>query len=74
MIVRSTLDLAHNFGLSVVAEGVEDEATLLELKRLHCEQVQGFLFSKPLPVAEFELWLRQFAAHNSKPSLTPPLH
>ncbi|MFO1370188.1 MAG: EAL domain-containing protein [Marinagarivorans sp.] len=74
MIVRSTLDLAHNFGLSVVAEGVEDEATLLELKRLHCEQVQGFLFSKPLPVAEFELWLRQFAGHNSKPNLTPPLH
>lgn len=74
MIVRSTLDLAHNFGLSVVAEGVEDEATLLELKRLHCEQVQGFLFSKPLPVAEFEHWLRQFAGHNSKPNLTPPLH
>lgn len=74
MIVRSTLDLAHNFGLSVVAEGVEDEATLQELKRLHCEQVQGFLFSKPLPVAEFEQWLRQFAGHTNTAKLTPPLH
>ncbi len=74
MIVRSTLDLAHNFGLSVVAEGVEDDATLQELKRLHCEQVQGFLFSKPLPVAEFEQWLRQFASLMTKSNLTPPLH
>ncbi|HEY6529045.1 MAG TPA: EAL domain-containing protein [Cellvibrionaceae bacterium] len=74
MIVRSTLDLAHNFGLSVVAEGVEDEATLQELKRLRCEQIQGFLFSKPLPVAEFEQWLEAFSSTVTLPDLVPPLH
>ncbi|RYZ93341.1 MAG: EAL domain-containing protein, partial [Moraxellaceae bacterium] len=72
--VRSTLDLAHNFGLSVVAEGVEDEATLQELKRLRCEQIQGFLFSKPLPVAEFEKWLEAFSSALTLPDLVPPLH
>lgn len=60
MIVRSTLGLAHSFGLEVVAEGVEDEATLAALKRLDCEQVQGFLVSRPLASADFHAWLIQY--------------
>src|SRR6185437_6437365 len=43
VIVRSTIDLAHNLGLTVVAEGVEDEATLDRLRALGCDRVQGYL-------------------------------
>jgi predicted signal transduction protein with EAL and GGDEF domain len=46
-IVRSTIDLGHNLGLDVVAEGVEDEATLDELSRLACETAQGFFLARP---------------------------
>lgn len=57
VIVQSTLGLAHSFGLAVVAEGVEDEETLKQLNQLGCEQAQGFLISRPVPAAEFEVWL-----------------
>jgi EAL domain-containing protein (putative c-di-GMP-specific phosphodiesterase class I) len=46
-IVRSTIDLAHNMGLRVVAEGVETVRTLQALKKLGCDQAQGFLIAKP---------------------------
>ena len=59
-IVKSIIDLAHNFGLPVVAEGVEDEATLLALKALGCEQIQGFYFAKPMPVNELLSWVDAF--------------
>ncbi|HEY3021910.1 MAG TPA: EAL domain-containing protein [Solirubrobacteraceae bacterium] len=48
-IVRSTIELAHNLGLSVVAEGVEDEASLRALRRLGCDLAQGFHLGRPLP-------------------------
>jgi diguanylate cyclase (GGDEF)-like protein len=57
IIVHSTLELAHNLGLSVVAEGIEDEPTLLWLKSLGCELAQGFFISKPLPVDTLNLWI-----------------
>jgi diguanylate cyclase len=57
-IVRSTIELGHNLGMSVVAEGVEDAACLETLKQLGCDQVQGFLISKALPADAFEAWLR----------------
>ncbi|HEU0023669.1 MAG TPA: EAL domain-containing protein [Thermoleophilaceae bacterium] len=56
-IVRSTIDLAHNLRLQVVAEGVEDQNTLDELARLGCNIVQGFHLSHPLPAGEFGDWL-----------------
>ncbi len=56
-IVRSTVDLGHNLGLSVVAEGVEDEATLRALAELGCDVAQGYYLSRPLPVAALEAWL-----------------
>jgi diguanylate cyclase (GGDEF)-like protein len=56
-IVRSTIDLAHNLQLKVVAEGVEDEDTLNELAKLGCNIAQGFHLSRPLPPAEFASWL-----------------
>ncbi|MCZ2807517.1 bifunctional diguanylate cyclase/phosphodiesterase [Modestobacter sp. VKM Ac-2983] len=56
-IVSSTIALAHELGLRVVAEGVEDPATLLHLRALDCDESQGFLHSPPLPAAELEEWL-----------------
>jgi len=47
-IVHSIIELGHNLSLSVVAEGVEDVATVLLLSKLQCDQIQGFYFSKPL--------------------------
>ncbi|HSC84609.1 MAG TPA: EAL domain-containing protein [Pseudomonas sp.] len=56
MIVQSTLALAHNFSMQVVAEGVEDEATAAALTRLGCDIAQGYHFGRPMPVAEVERW------------------
>lgn len=48
-IVKSTIDLAHELGLVIVAEGVEDKETLETLKALHCDRIQGYLIAKPMP-------------------------
>lgn len=53
-IVRSTIDLAHNLGLTVVAEGVEDAHILKALGTLGCDEAQGYHMSKPVPADEFE--------------------
>ncbi|MBZ0250331.1 MAG: GGDEF domain-containing phosphodiesterase [Burkholderiales bacterium] len=55
-IVRSVIDLAHNFELRAVAEGVEDEPARAELARMGCDLVQGYLISRPLPEREFRTW------------------
>jgi diguanylate cyclase (GGDEF)-like protein len=59
VIVRSTIELAHNMGLKVVAEGVEDERTLEMLRNYRCDIAQGYLISRPLPVQQATEWLRQ---------------
>ncbi len=56
-IVHATIDLAHNLGLKVVAEGVETEAALAVLKRLNCDYAQGYYLSRPLPPDELLSWL-----------------
>jgi EAL domain-containing protein (putative c-di-GMP-specific phosphodiesterase class I) len=56
-IVRTTLELAHHMNLEVVAEGVEDEATLRYLSRIGCEQAQGYFLSKPIPSGDLIEWL-----------------
>jgi diguanylate cyclase (GGDEF)-like protein len=58
IIVRSTVDLAHNLGLWVVAEGVEDPATLDGLRAIGCDTAQGYHVSRPMPTPEFERWMR----------------
>jgi diguanylate cyclase (GGDEF)-like protein len=58
IIVRSTIELAHNMGLKVTAEGVETEAVLERLRALGCDLAQGYLISKPLPAAALEEWFR----------------
>lgn len=57
IIVRATIELAHNMHLKVVAEGVENIATLNLLKELGCDSAQGFYLSKPVAVNVFEKWL-----------------
>jgi diguanylate cyclase (GGDEF)-like protein len=56
-IVRSTVELAHNLGLQVVAEGVEDTISYEQLARLGCDLAQGYYMGRPMPVADLEQWL-----------------
>lgn len=58
VMVQTIIDMAKNFGLNVIAEGVETEAQKLLLEQLGCLNYQGYLFSKPLPIEQFELLLR----------------
>lgn len=57
IIVRSTIDLAHNLGLSVVAEGVESGAIQSRLQALGCDEAQGYHISRPIAAADFNAWL-----------------
>lgn len=56
-IVRSTIALAHNMSLSVIAEGVEDGSTQGRLRELGCDKAQGYHISRPLPMNAFMNWL-----------------
>jgi EAL domain-containing protein (putative c-di-GMP-specific phosphodiesterase class I) len=51
-LVRSVIELAHNIGLEVVAEGVETQDAADQLAGLRCERLQGYLFGRPLPAEE----------------------
>jgi diguanylate cyclase (GGDEF)-like protein len=57
IIVRSTINLGHDLGLTVVAEGVEDEPTLNRLRLLGCDLAQGYHLSRPLAADAFAEWL-----------------
>jgi len=57
MIVRSTIELAHNFGLKVVAEGIENIENMTMLENMGCDTVQGFFISHPLTANKLEEWL-----------------
>jgi diguanylate cyclase (GGDEF)-like protein len=58
-IVRSTIDFGHNLGLTVTAEGIEDEQILEMLCGLGCDQAQGFLIGRPMPSDALLTWLDQ---------------
>jgi diguanylate cyclase (GGDEF)-like protein/PAS domain S-box-containing protein len=64
VIVRSTIDLAHNLGLTVVAEGVEDENVLAMLIAYGCDSAQGYFFSRPCAAEDLTAWMTEspFAA------------
>lgn len=64
LIVRSTIDLAHELGFYVVAEGVENKIGMDILHELHCDQVQGYFISKPLISEEFYLWRQNHVKNN----------
>jgi diguanylate cyclase (GGDEF)-like protein len=61
-IVRSTIDLGHNMGLRVVAEGIESEAVWRLLAALGCDQGQGYFMSRPIPGDQLISWLEKWQA------------
>ncbi len=61
-IVRSTIDLVHDLGRKVVAEGVENIETLDHLSRLGCDIAQGYFIAKPMPAEDFQEWLNAMGA------------
>ena len=63
-IVRTVIDLAHSFGLNVVAEGIESQATLQLLQNWGCELAQGYYMCKPLPFADFIQWHNKHQSTN----------
>ncbi|PBQ11581.1 hypothetical protein CCL07_01400 [Pseudomonas congelans] len=62
VIVRSTIEMSHNLGLKVVAEGVEYQHSLDLLRRWHCDTAQGYLISRPLTASAFEAWIASYQA------------
>ena len=61
IIVDSTIQMAHNLGLSVVAEGVENSEVINRLGVMNCEQAQGFHIAKPMPAEEFWDWYQNYS-------------
>jgi EAL domain-containing protein (putative c-di-GMP-specific phosphodiesterase class I) len=71
-IVRSTIDLAHNLGLTVVAEGVENAATYQLLADLQCDEAQGYFMGKPMPCADFMDWCERWCAQSAVELMRTP--
>ena len=65
VLVQSAVDLGHNLGLHVVAEGVEDAATMSMLAAMGCDELQGYFISRPVPADRFFSWLEQ---HQPQPA------
>ncbi|MCG3114895.1 MAG: EAL domain-containing protein [Candidatus Manganitrophus sp. SA1] len=61
IIVRSTIELSHNLGLKVIAEGVESQPILDKLAALGCDSVQGYFISRPIPAHELIGWFKDTA-------------
>ena len=59
LVVRTVIDLGAKLGLTTVAEGVEDVATLAALTNRGCHTAQGFLLCEPVPAEEFDAWYRR---------------
>ena len=59
VIVKHTVALAHDLGLDLVAEGVEDEETAQRLADLGCDVIQGYVLARPMPVGDFLVWLQR---------------
>lgn len=73
IIVRSSIAMAHSLGLTVVAEGAEDEVTCAVLADAGCDAVQGYYFSRPKTPSDLEGWLLGGAQLSFHPAV-PPLH
>ena len=69
-MVATIVTIAHNLGMQVVAEGVETNQQLSFLSGLRCEQLQGYLYSKPLPESDFQKYLLSFQITNKSTSFS----
>jgi diguanylate cyclase (GGDEF)-like protein/PAS domain S-box-containing protein len=72
-IVRSIIDLSHNLGLDVVAEGVEDASTLEQLAQMGCDRAQGYFLSRPMPAEQVLAWVRDPVRNETAQVLTRAL-
>lgn len=70
-IVRSTILLCQELGLSVVAEGAETQEELAWLRANHCDTVQGYVVAKPMPAEEFAGWVTAHHTHNREDGIFP---
>jgi EAL domain-containing protein (putative c-di-GMP-specific phosphodiesterase class I) len=68
-IVRSTVDLGHNMGLRVVAEGIETEQVWNLLSEMGCDSGQGYYMSRPIPAEEFSAWSRRWTSEHGVASV-----
>jgi EAL domain-containing protein (putative c-di-GMP-specific phosphodiesterase class I) len=59
LVASSTVVLAHSLGLRVIAEGVETQEQLDALRKLECDEVQGYFFSKPVPKEQIDALLKK---------------
>ena len=59
VIVKSTIELGHNMGLKVIAEGVESAEAWAVLKRMGCDMAQGYYMSRPLPSDQLVAWMKE---------------
>src|SRR6202166_1240874 len=57
-VLRSVIDMGHGLGLKVVAEGIETEEAAARLRDYGCDIAQGYLYAKPMPLPQFESWLK----------------
>jgi EAL domain-containing protein (putative c-di-GMP-specific phosphodiesterase class I) len=71
MIVASTNQMAQALGLRMVAEGVEDDRTAIEMVRMGVDVLQGFHIARPMPPAEVEPWARRWATRAAAGSGLP---
>jgi diguanylate cyclase (GGDEF)-like protein/PAS domain S-box-containing protein len=72
MIVQSVIDLGHNLGLTLVAEGVETEQSLTTLAGLDCDAAQGYHVCRPIPADAFDLWCAGRTFTVPEPACSPP--
>ena len=69
VIVRSTIELAHNLGINVIAEGVENQDTYNKLQNWNCDIAQGYLFSEAIPAQDVKQWVESYTVEALVPML-----
>ncbi len=68
-MVEKTIEIGHELGLRVVAEGIESAAVWQLLAALGCDQGQGYFISRPMPAERFADWFAQWSAHGDAAAL-----
>jgi len=68
IMVQKTIELGHELGMQVMAEGVETQEQFDLLRRYGCDGAQGYLFSRPIPAGEMVSWLKQYTSRLVQPA------